>query len=162
VRYKTIEAGRSHRQQSFLSHPWTAVALAPPLQRLVLNGQPAIYPLADADAPTALVDQAADAGEDEPMEVMAVAITRPPPVPWAAAVHATFPAPFRAAARELVLVHAHLARSARTAAPGGEANLGSLPVALRDVILGLAAPHQPRYLPVRMPRPATPETPGAG
>jgi hypothetical protein len=40
VRYKTIEAGRSHRQQSFLSHPWTACTIAPPIVRLVMNGQP--------------------------------------------------------------------------------------------------------------------------
>jgi hypothetical protein len=176
VRYKTIEAGRSHRQQSFLSHPWTAVAAAGGGVRLVLNGQPAIYPLADSEAPASVVAEAhaaaaegmgtGEAGTPDALrEVMTVRIERPPPLAWSIAVHDRFPRCFRDAARAVLLAHARLAAEAAGATPHGSpraaeearATLGHLPIALRDEILALAAPQLPHYLPVRMPRPSTPD-----
>jgi hypothetical protein len=233
VRYKTIEAGRSHRQQSFLSHPWTACTIAPPIVRLVMNGQPvrahrarvrvrrsgsgssvrhtrcvrgralegadsvlfcfcslfshpafvvflspsapsvcpchakAIFPLADSESPASVAGVGATGAEGEDArEVMTVHIEHPQPRVWSTVTHATFPACFRDAARTLVLAHARLA--AEAAAPccgsggggGGAARgltLGHLPTCLRDVIIGMAAPQLPLYLPVRMPRPQTPD-----
>ena len=179
MRYKTIEPGRSHRQQSFLSHPWTAVPAAGAGMRYVLNGQPAIFPLADSEAPASVLAEAqaapvhdaaaaaiaGDAAPDTPREVMTVRIERPPPLAWSTGVHFRFPACFRDAARCVLLIHARLAAEAAEAASPGSprgaemarATLGSLPVHLRDEILALAAPRLPHYLPVRMPRPATPD-----
>jgi hypothetical protein len=113
------------------------------------------------------VAAAAAEGAEDAREVMTVSIEHAPRLEWCPSTHASFPGCFRDAARALVLAHARLATEA--AAPAGAgcsprgcgASLGSLPVHLRDVILALAAPRVPLYLPVRMPRPQTPEA-GAG
>ena len=177
VRYKTIEPGRSHRQQSFLSHPWTAVPASGVGMRFVLNGQPAIFPLADSEAPASVLAEAqaaaghdaaavvGDPAADAPREVMTVRIERPPPLVWSTGVHCRFPPCFRDAARCVLLIHARLAAEAADATSPGSPRaaeesrftLGSLPVHLRDEILALAAPRLPHYLPVRMPRASTPE-----
>ena len=147
--------------------------------RFVLNGQPAIFPLADSEAPASVLAEAqavpvpdhpaaaaaGDGAADTPREVMTVRIERPPPLAWSTAVHFRFPPCFRDAARCVLLIHARLAAEAAEASSPGSpraaeesrATLGSLPVHLRDEILALAAPRLPHYLPVRMPRPTTPD-----
>lgn len=82
---------------------------------------------------------------------MTVHITHPPHLAWSPDTHHLFPEVFRIAARTLILCHARLANE-----PGAY-HLGTLPVSVRDEILGKAAPKTPRWEPIRMPRPETPE-----
>jgi hypothetical protein len=88
---------------------------------------------------------------------MTVHIEHPQPRVWSTHTHASFPACFRDAARTLVLCHARAAAEAGGGSGRGVVTLGHLPVCLRDVIIGMAAPTLPLYLPVRMPRPQTPD-----
>jgi len=137
--------------KSFLSHPWTAATVVGvPQVRLACNGQPAIYPLADSEEPLAEL-------EDDTREAMVVRIEWPPLRVWSPTEHAHFPDVFRKAVCALVLCHAHLAAEADSPCQRRAYTLGCLPIALRDVLIALAAPKVPFWQPVRMPRPETPD-----
>jgi len=117
----------------------------PPV-RLACNGQAAIYP--DADSP---LDQL---GNDD-RDVMSVRIERPPFRTWTPQEHRLFPDVFRRAVHAFILCHQHLAAE-EADSPRRVFTLGSLPVALRDVIIGRAAPKVAYWAPIRQPRPETP------
>ena len=173
-RFSRTLAAETRLGAGFLSHPWTASTITHPPVRLACNGQAAIYPLADADAP---VEQL---GQDT--EAMVVRIERcdcgpvlamrrrhthtaassvrgrsPPVLEWSPRAHAAFPDVFRSAVQTFILCHATLAAVSEDASsPRRVCTLGSLPVVLRDVIIGKAAPRIPSWAPIRLPRPETP------
>ena len=173
-RFSRTLAAETRLGAGFLSHPWTASTITHPPVRLACNGQAAIYPLADADAPMEQL------GQDT--EAMVVRIERcdcgpvlamrrrhthtaaspvrgrsPPLLEWSSRAHAAFPHVFRSAVQTFILCHATLAAVSEDASsPRRVCTLGSLPVVLRDVIIGKAAPRIPSWAPIRLPRPETP------
>jgi hypothetical protein len=149
VKYKTIDVGRTHRQQTFISHPWAVCTVGEPRRRMALNGQPAIFPAetqVEAGAPDGAPDD--DDDEEEIQRTMEVTVAPPQVLQWSPSNHTRFPKAFRTAAETLILCHARLYDE-----PG---TLGVLPFALRDVIIGLAAPTVPFWRPIQEPRPDTP------
>ena len=151
VKYKTIDVGKTHRQQTFISHPWTACTMGDPRRRVALNGQPAIYPAetpVEAGAPDGAPPDDDEEEDEEVQRTMEVRVAPPELLEWSPSTHTRFPRAFRTAAETLILCHARLYDE-----PG---TLGVLPFALRDVIIGMAAPSLPDWRPILEPRPDTP------
>ena len=154
MRYKTIEPGRTHKQQSFITHPWTACTTSEPKRRLAVNGSAAIFPhetTVPAGAPGESQEEENES-DAPPAVVMDVAVAPPALLSWSPWTHARFPRVFRTAVETFVMCHARLEDE-----PG---TLGMLPLAMRDLIIELLSPPVPDWLPIQAPRPDTPPPAG--
>ena len=129
TRYKTLAPGERHRQQTFVTHPWTFTtvpdddasdperAAAGP-RRLVVEGSPVYFPPPPPAAASqsrttsnAAGPRGVDGDEEDPSESVAVAVVeRPAERAWSHESHARFPAFFKDVARAFVLSHARLRR----------------------------------------------------
>jgi len=129
TRYKTLAPGERHRQQTFVTHPWTFTtvpdddasdperAAAGP-RRLVVQGSPVYFPPPPPAAASqsrttsnATGPRGVDGDEEDPSESVAVAVVeRPAERAWSHESHARFPAFFKDVARAFVLSHARLRR----------------------------------------------------
>jgi hypothetical protein len=126
VRYKTLEPGQAHTQQTFETHPWTFATVADDegegeeTRRLVVASAPVFWPRRSAEEVEAdevdggraalrrRRERARDAGvPHDPKRIYA--IETPASTPWTRDSHAAeFPVFFRLACRELLLSHARL------------------------------------------------------
>lgn len=126
VRYKTLEPGQAHTQQTFETHPWTFATVADDegegeeTRRLVVASAPVFWPRRSAEEVEAdevdggraalrrRRERARDTGvPHDPKRIYA--IETPASTPWTRDSHvAEFPVFFRLACRELLLSHARL------------------------------------------------------
>ncbi len=129
TRYKTLAPGERHRQQTFVTHPWTFTTVpdddasdpergAAGPRRLVVEGSPVYFPPPPPAAASqsrttsnAAGPRGVDGDEEDPSESVAVAVVeRPAERAWSHESHARFPAFFKDVARAFVLSHARLRR----------------------------------------------------
>ena len=108
VRYKTLDPGETHRQQTFETHPWTFTtvptrgSLGEPKQRLVVDGSPVFFPR----RPISGGDASAVA------EVRRPSLRR-----WTHDGHILYPAFFKRVAQTFLLTHARIRREPPSSPP---------------------------------------------
>jgi hypothetical protein len=108
VRYKTLDPGETHRQQTFETHPWTFTtvptrgSLGEPKQRLVVDGSPVFFPrrpLFGGDAETV------------------AEVRRPSLRRWTHESHILYPAFFKKVSQTFLLTHARIRRGPDPSSP---------------------------------------------
>ncbi len=108
LRYKTLDPGETHRQQTFETHPWTFTtvptrgSLGEPKQRLVVDGSPVFFPR----RPISGGDASAVA------EVRRPSLRR-----WTHDGHILYPAFFKRVAQTFLLTHARIRREPPSSPP---------------------------------------------
>ena len=128
VRYKTLEPGQAHRQQTFETHPWTFTTVpvedATPRRRLVVEGGPVFFPTATSAArggrggerarTNRFDDDSDDDGIDDENDGggRVFYIEQPPIRRWTHEGHKDFPSFFKQVSRTFLLSHARLRRRA--------------------------------------------------
>ncbi len=105
VRYKTLNPGETHRQQTFETHPWTFTTVPArgspePRQRLVVDGSPVFFPRRPRGADAEAVAE----------------VRRPRLRRWTHDGHRHYPAFFKRASRAFLLTHARIRREPPSAA----------------------------------------------
>jgi hypothetical protein len=126
VRYKTLEPGQAHRQQTFETHPWTFTTVpaddAAPRRRLVVNGKPVFFAATsegegEGEGEGERGEQGAGAGGDDG-DVRVFHIENPPVRRWTHRTHKDFPGFFKEVSRAFLLSHLRLRRRAHDCAVG--------------------------------------------
>ena len=109
VRYKTLDPGETHRQQTFETHPWTFTtvptrgSLGEPKQRLVVDGSPVFFPRRPISG-------------DERAEAVAE-VRRPSLRRWTHESHILYPAFFKKVSQTFLLTHARIRREPPSSPP---------------------------------------------
>ena len=106
VRYKTLNPGETHRQQTFETHPWTFTTVPArgspePRQRLVVDGSPVFFPRRARGADAEAVAE----------------VRRPRLRRWTHDGHKHYPAFFKRVSRAFLLAHARIRREPLAAPP---------------------------------------------
>ena len=99
VRYKTLNPGETHRQQTFETHPWTFTTVPArgspePRQRLVVDGSPVFFPRRPRGADAEAVAE----------------VRRPRLRRWTHDAHVHYPEFFKCVSRAFLLTHARIRR----------------------------------------------------
>lgn len=105
VRYKTLDPGETHRQQTFESHPWTFATVPDrgtetPKQRLVVNGAPVFFPRR--------FSASEDARDDQHDGAVLAVVERPLTRNWTHETHKHYPGFFKTIAKAFLVTHAVL------------------------------------------------------
>lgn len=106
VRYKTLDPGETHRQQTFETHPWTFTTVPTrgslePKQRLVVDGSPVFFPRRPRGGDAEAVAE----------------VRRPRLRRWTHDGHRHYPAFFKRVSRAFLLTHARIRREPPAAPP---------------------------------------------
>ena len=106
VRYKTLNPGETHRQQTFETHPWTFTTVpargsTEPRQRLVVDGSPVFFPRRPRGADAEAVAE----------------VRRPRLRRWTHDTHVHYPEFFKCVSRTFLLTHARIRREPPAAPP---------------------------------------------
>eukprot|EP00899_Mesostigma_viride_P001080 jgi/Mesvir1/10973/Mv07855-RA.1 len=105
--YRTIKPGGTHKQQTYVTHPWVARD-AHTKDVLLINGMPALLPTVGVDH-----------------KPVWVAIEQPPSLAWSPDEHHRFPHGFQLAARTLLLCHHRACQQAGHSPRTATANSGA-------------------------------------